>query len=217
MKNGWIAVLLVSALSWAAAGAPAKGPKEDKGQGKEKTVRQETPAEKEKAKGPSKSEESPKAVKEQKETAEKGKVRSAGKPEEKPVATDAKGKTAERDLEKEKDKADQMKGRGKDQAQQAAAVQKQLAHEEQKHLRRRARIQRILELAREKGDEKTAARAQALLDKEQGRFDKKHARLRDRSERPEESAMQTEKDKGSPKETKRAPRGRQEAESEEKK
>jgi hypothetical protein len=65
------------------------------------------------------------------------------------------------------------KGKGKGKAQQAEAIGKQLEHEQQKSVERQARLQEMLKVAQEKGDEKAAARIQSLMDKEQGRYNKK--------------------------------------------
>ena len=76
-----------------------------------------------------------------------------------------------------------MKGKGKEKAQQGKALQKQVQHEEQKHLKRKVRLERMLEVAKEKGDQEAVDRIQSLIDKEQGRYEKKQAKMTGRGEK----------------------------------
>ncbi|MBN1123837.1 MAG: hypothetical protein JXA82_02440 [Sedimentisphaerales bacterium] len=66
---------------------------------------------------------------------------------------------------------------GKEHTQQRKAVEKQLVHEQQKHLQRKARLERLLELATKKGDDKAVARVRTLIGKEQSRLNKKVKRV----------------------------------------
>jgi len=98
-----------------------------------------------------------------------------------------KGKTAEEEIAKEKGKAAadkkaaaQDKGKaaekalGKEHQQQLAALRKQLLHEQAKHLERKARLERIKQLAVKEGDSKTIARVDKLIADEQKQYDRKH-------------------------------------------
>ena len=67
---------------------------------------------------------------------------------------------------------------GKDTAQQFEAIQKQIAHEEAKHLRRVTRMKRIQELALEEGNEDIVKRVDTLRQKEEGRYERKRRILR---------------------------------------
>ena len=72
-------------------------------------------------------------------------------------------------------------GKGKWHQQQLQAVEKQMLHEEAKHLWRVARLKRIRELA--EGDTKTTARVDKLLEKEQKRYDRKRQRMQERKQK----------------------------------
>jgi len=85
----------------------------------------------------------------------------------------AKGKKAEQAA----DAAAKGKGKGKDKLQQAQAFDKQLRHEQAKHMERQARLTRIRELAVQKGDTETVARVDKLIAKEQQVFGRKQLRL----------------------------------------
>jgi len=82
---------------------------------------------------------------------------------------------------KGKEKSAQAKGKpegtglGKDQ--KAAALAKQMQHEDQKHAARQARLAEMLKVAQNKGDDKAIGRIQTLMDKENSRYDKKHAKM----------------------------------------
>jgi len=73
--------------------------------------------------------------------------------------------------------AETAKGKGKGAEQQAKAFQKQLQHEQAKHMERVARLNRIRELAVKKGDNETVARVDKLIAKEQEVFGRKQVRL----------------------------------------
>jgi len=61
--------------------------------------------------------------------------------------------------------------------QRLEAFEKQLAQEEQKHLKRRARLKRIRELAVQQNAEETLARVDRLIEKEKKRYDSKRNRV----------------------------------------
>jgi len=78
--------------------------------------------------------------------------------------------------ELEKKKAAQGEGpggTGRDYQKQLSELQKQLNHEEQKHLERVAKMKRIRELATSKNATATVARVEKLIKKEQMRYDSK--------------------------------------------
>lgn len=60
---------------------------------------------------------------------------------------------------------------------QKGALTRRIVHEEEKHEKRQAKLERIRKLGEETGDEKILARANKLIKKEQGRYDKKMQRL----------------------------------------
>jgi hypothetical protein len=72
---------------------------------------------------------------------------------------------------------------GKGIAQRFEAIQKQIAHEKAKYLRRVARMKRIHELALEEGNEDIVKRVDTLRQKEQGRYERKRRILRVRRRR----------------------------------
>ncbi|HOL31380.1 MAG TPA: hypothetical protein PK052_05300 [Anaerohalosphaeraceae bacterium] len=74
-------------------------------------------------------------------------------------------------------------GQGKGKGQQAEALGKQFVHEQQKHQQRQARLERMLELAKEKGDAKTIERIESLMAKEQSRYDSKLGRMMEKDAR----------------------------------
>ena len=63
--------------------------------------------------------------------------------------------------------------KGKGHQQQLTAVDKQLRHEQAKHMRRAARLARLRELANAKGDAETVARINKLTQREQQRYERK--------------------------------------------
>jgi hypothetical protein len=67
--------------------------------------------------------------------------------------------------------------KGKDHEQQAQAFQKQQQHELAKHMERQARLNRIREIAVQKGDTEMIARVDKLIVKEQGVYGRKLQRL----------------------------------------
>ncbi len=66
---------------------------------------------------------------------------------------------------------------GKRHKQQLLALQKQLQHEQAKHMERRARLTRIRELAMHKGDAGVVARVDKLMAKEQQIYERKLTRV----------------------------------------
>jgi hypothetical protein len=69
------------------------------------------------------------------------------------------------------------KGKGKGGQQQVQAFEKQLQHEQAKHMERQARLARIRELAVQKGDAEMIARVDKLIAKEQQVFGRKLQQL----------------------------------------
>ncbi len=80
-----------------------------------------------------------------------------------------KGKGAEQPS----DALEKGKAKGKGGEKQLQAFQKQLQHEQAKHMERHARLVRIRELAAQKGDAETVARVEKLMQKEQQVHDRK--------------------------------------------
>lgn len=72
---------------------------------------------------------------------------------------------------------------GKEHQQQLKAIQRQMAHEQAKHRRRLARLNRIRELAAKEGLTETVERVDKLLEKEQQRYDRKHQRIQQRRQK----------------------------------
>jgi len=109
----------------------------------------------------------------------KEKAAEAGKAKEE-AEKEMKGRAekAEKSVEKEKGKLEDKKdmeehAKGKAHEAQISARQKQLAHEQDKHNSRVARLQRIKELAQQEGDTKTIERVDKLIASENERYMKK--------------------------------------------
>jgi len=101
----------------------------------------------------------------------------AGKDAEK-MAEDVTGKGKQggpkgKNAEKLADDLEKGKGKGKGAEKQLQAFEKQLRHEQAKHMERAARLTRIRELAVQKGDAETIARVDKLIQKEQQVYDRK--------------------------------------------
>ena len=105
----------------------------------------------------------------------------------------AKSKNKEKTKNREKTKAkakgkgkdkDKDKAKGKDKQQQLKAIEKQIAHETDKHKTRAARFERLRELAA--GDKKTLSRIDKLAAREQQRFHTKTQRLKKRRSSPDQ-------------------------------
>jgi len=107
----------------------------------------------------------------------KGKAAEKGKPQEKGKPAD-KGKDKVEEQTKSAEKA-----LGKEHQQQLAALRKQLTHEEQKHLSRKARLERIRQLAADAGNTETVARVDKLIQNEQERYDTKRKTMTDREQK----------------------------------
>jgi hypothetical protein len=73
-------------------------------------------------------------------------------------------------------RGDEPGGTGRDRQQQLKELQQQLSREEQKHLERAAKMQRIRELATKKDATEALARVDKLIKKEQMRYDRKRQR-----------------------------------------
>jgi hypothetical protein len=71
---------------------------------------------------------------------------------------------------------DQPAGKGRDHQKQLKQLQQQLSSEEQKHLERMAKIQRIKELATQTNSQPTLARVEKLIKREQMRHGRKRQR-----------------------------------------
>jgi hypothetical protein len=170
MKRSTLWMCMVAVVLWAGAGVLAQGQGKgagggDKMQPKERTKAPQTApvpdvtAEKNADKG--------KAAKQVEETA-------------KQVAKDAKKAAAPKQggpQDKKTTKETAEKGKGKGQEQQALALQKQLQHEQAKHMERMARLNRIRELAVQKGDAEAIARVDKLIAQEKEVFTRKQQRI----------------------------------------
>ena len=124
-------------------------------------------------------------IKAQKGKMEAAKAQKAKADEEKVEKIKAEKAKADKAMAKkikaEKDKAAKILGKGKEQ--QLAALKKQLTHEEQKHFKRKARLDRIKTLAAEEGKTKTVERVDSLIQKEQQRYDRKLKTMTDREQK----------------------------------
>ena len=91
-----------------------------------------------------------------------------------------KTETERQRLRAEKGKSAENITRGKGHQQQIRAFEKQMLHEQAKYLQRKARFNRIRELAMKKGNTDVLERLRTLEEKEQGRYNKKHKRMMER-------------------------------------
>jgi hypothetical protein len=73
--------------------------------------------------------------------------------------------------------------KGKGHQQQLKAFERQMVHEEAKHLKRAARLKQILDLAKGQDDDKMLARANKLMEREQKRYEQKVQRLKGRMDK----------------------------------
>ncbi|MEN6575082.1 MAG: hypothetical protein ABFD90_01975 [Phycisphaerales bacterium] len=87
------------------------------------------------------------------------------------------GGPSNKDAARPSDAMEKGKALGKEGAKQGQAFQKQLQHEDAKHMSRRARLVRIRELAAQKGDTEMVARVEKLMEKEQHVHNRKLQRL----------------------------------------
>ncbi|MHC4075752.1 MAG: hypothetical protein ACYSRR_00475 [Planctomycetota bacterium] len=97
---------------------------------------------------------------------------------------------------KDKQKA-KAKAKGKTHQQQLKAIDDQIAHEEAKHLERKARLERIRQLAEEENNQETIDRVNKLIEKEQHRHDRKITKLKQRKRKIQQRA-ETQKEKEQP-------------------
>lgn len=160
MKKILISVLVAVVLFWSSGKVSAKD--ETKGSGK----RTERIEDKTKALGKSQSSEEDEKTSESKEKVEE-KVATKDKLVRKNIVN---GKVKSKTLE---DKT----GKGINHQQQLQSLQKQLAHEQAKYMRRRARLERIKQLATEAGKTEILERVNKLLKKEQQRYNRKHKKM----------------------------------------
>jgi len=93
-------------------------------------------------------------------------VNKGGKGKTKDVVEEVKGKGKAAKDAMPGTKGPAEKGKGQQHQQQLLALQKQKQHETAKHLERQARLNRILELAKQKGDKEMIARVDKLIAKE---------------------------------------------------
>ena len=94
-----------------------------------------------------------------------------------------------------KEDAQQAARKGRNPHQQLRAADTQITYEQEKHSDRVARLQRIRQLAQEKGKTDTVERIDKLLEKEQKRFDAKQERINRRREKIVQGAEEEPKAK----------------------
>ena len=168
MKKGLLTFLMIIAVFWTYGVSSAKG----KDAGGQESKRSERIREEGKAKG--------KAAEKDSNNIDKSKTgEGAGRGRNK-------GEAAEGSVDKGKEKGkakEHITAKGKEHQQQMKALEKQMVHEEAKHRRRVARLNRIRELAAEEGDTKTLERVDQLLQKEQQHYTRMRERMRVRDER----------------------------------
>lgn len=102
---------------------------------------------------------------------------------------EAEKKAAEAEVATQEAAAGKGKAKGKDKGQQAEALGKQLVHEQQKSSERQIRLERMLEVAKEKGDTKAVERIEGLMAKEQERYNRKLETMMTREERVDGGAV----------------------------
>jgi len=108
-----------------------------------------------------------------KQQAEKGLKGAAKKAQDRKAAGE---KTADKAGKQAAEKADRAKARVEGSQQQVKAVAEKLTREQQKHTERQVRLERMLQVAQEKGDEKAVERIQSLIEKEKSRYERKLAK-----------------------------------------
>lgn len=150
--------------------------KDQKRQSPEDSATSEVKEQKEKPGGQGKKDRLAQAESEQEEKPGKGK----GKQE---VKSQKKIQKAATENTEEKDKA-----KGRYHKQQQTALQKQLQHEEQKHLKRAVRLERMRALAQKQGDGKKVERIEKLMARERQRYGRKRRRMLGREGKVEEKA-----------------------------
>ncbi len=169
MRRSVLGMSMLAVVLWTATGVLAQG--QGKGQGGDKERVRERPANKAQENAPAAAENvdknagKGKAAKQADEGLGKAAEQKQGGPQGKKggkAATDA---------------VEQGKGKGKGQEKQAQAFQKQLQHEQAKHLERQARLARLRELAVKKGDAEMIARVDKLIAKEQEVYTRKGGKM----------------------------------------
>jgi hypothetical protein len=182
------------------AAVAAQGDNADKGKDKAGDVK--APKERAEKAREAKQDDPNKAAKEKKEASavKEGKGgKDAKKEEMKKEGHKEKGKS---EVKSEAKKDQEGVAKGKEHAQRSAATEKQLAHEQEKHKSRLARLERIKELAQKDGDTKAIERVDKLIADENDRFTKKTAALegkaaetKDKAEKAAKPAATTEEKK----------------------
>lgn len=97
------------------------------------------------------------------------------------------GGPADKDANRSADVVEKGKALGKEHAKQAQAFQKQIRHEDAKHMERHARLVRIRELAAQKGDAEMVARVEKLMEKEQQVYSRKVQRMQEQPKAAQQS------------------------------
>jgi hypothetical protein len=163
MRKSVLGMSLLAVVLWAATGVSAQGQGKGQGGGNKERVK-EHPANKAQENAPATA-----------ETADKntGKGKTAKQADEQKQG----GPQGKKGGKATTDAGEQGKGKGKGQAQQAQALQKQLQHEQAKHMERQARLARIRELAVKKGDTEMIARVDKLIAKEQEVYTRKGGKM----------------------------------------
>ena len=100
----------------------------------------------------------------------KGRLKKDARPSKEKAKGKSKGKGKGKAVSQE---VDEQKAKGKGHQKQLAAVESKLQREQAKHLNRTARLNRLRELAEEKGDPKILERVDKLIAKEQQRYERK--------------------------------------------
>lgn len=168
MKKALLIFLIIIAVFWTYGVSSAKG----KDAGDQESKRSERLREEGRAKGKAAEKDSNNI---DKSKIDKGASRGGNRGE---AADEVVGKGKEKGKAKEN-----VTAKGKEHQQQMKALEKQWTHEEAKHRRRVARLNRIRELAAEEGDTKTLERVDQLLQKEQQRYIRMRERMQVKDER----------------------------------
>ena len=167
MKVSVIWVCALAILLWTGAQTLAQGQGQGKGKGQDKAG---TPSSSEVAKPPQ-------SVGDNSLDKAANKVGKEGKQAAEDLS--AKGKDAAKDMKgKAAGAVEKGKGKGKDHQGQLQAFDKQMRHEQGKHMERQARLARIRELAVQKNDAEMIARVDKLIAKEQQVYGRKQLHLK---------------------------------------
>ncbi len=162
MRRCVLGMSVLAVVLWAATGVLAQGQGKEQGGNKERV--RERPANK----AP---ENAPAAAENVDKDAGKGKAAKQVDERKQGVPQGKKGGKAATDA------VEQGKGKVKGQEKQAQAFQKQLQHEQAKHMERQARLARIRELAVKKGDAEMIARVDKLIAKENEVYGRKGGKM----------------------------------------